>query len=422
AFFLEATMIGLMMFGWDRLSKGKHLFVTYMVALGSNLSALWILIANGFMQNPVGAHFDPVTMRMQLESFSELIFSDVAQAKFVHTTAASYVLAAVFVCAVSAFYLLRKRHVPLARRSLRMGALFGLFASLAVITLGDASGFLNVGAQPPKIAAMEAMWQTEEPPAGLNLVAITDASQEKNLWAVEFPWVGGLMLTHGFTEPVQGILPLKQQARANILNGIPALLALQRLQENPNDSRAHATWNAHKEDIGYAFLLKRYAPDVTEATPADIERAVDDSIPPVGPVFWSFHLMVYFGFIMFAFFVLATMLSLKRSEFSKRWFLRLAIWMPLLPWLTVELGWITAEVGRQPWTVYGILPTWMSASTHSAAYLIFSLTGFVLLYTIFIVIEVYLMRRAILQGPEKDSNTPDDNKDEDAPQLIPSSE
>lgn len=421
AFFLEATMIGLMVFGWERLSRGKHLFVTYMVALGSNLSALWILIANGFMQNPVGAHFDPATMRMQLDSFSELIFNPDAQAKFVHTTAASYVLAAVFVCAVSAFYLLRKRHVPLARRSFRMASLFGLFASLAVITLGDASGFVNVGAQPPKIAAMEAMWHTEQPPAGLNLIAIPSEAQQKNLWAVEFPWIGGMMLTHGFTEPVPGILPLQDKARQRINSGIPALLALQTLQDNPNNPRARATWSAHKDDIGYAFLLKRYAPDVSRATPADIEKAAKATIPSVPITFWAFHLMVYFGLVMFAFFVLATMFSLTRSEFRRRWLLRIAVWMPILPWATVELGWITAEMGRQPWTVYGILPTWLSASTHSVAYMVFSLTGFVLLYTIFIVIEVYLMKRAIQQGPEEGEATPEPDRD-GAPKLVPEDE
>jgi cytochrome d ubiquinol oxidase subunit I len=418
AFFLEATLVGVMQFGWDRISRGKHLFVTYMVALGSNLSALWILIANGFMQNPVGAHFDPATMRLTLDSFAQLIFNPDAQAKFVHTTAASYVLAAVFVCAVSAFYLLRKRHVALARRSFRMAAVFGLFASLAVITLGDASGFVNVGAQPSKIAAMESMWHTEEAPAGLNLIAFPSETQQKNLWSVEFPWVGGMMLTHGFTQPVQGIIPLQHEAKQRIKDGIPALLALKTLQKNPNDAQALATWKAHKADLGYAFLLKRYSPNVTQASQSDIDKAAKDTIPFVPMIFWAFHLMVYFGFVMFAFFVLATMFSLTRSEFRRRWLLRIAIWMPILPWATVEMGWVTAEMGRQPWTVFGILPTWLSASTHSVAYMVFSLTGFVLLYSIFIVIEVYLMRRAIRKGPGEGDDE-DTSQTDGAPQLVP---
>ncbi|MGH8160555.1 MAG: cytochrome ubiquinol oxidase subunit I [Gammaproteobacteria bacterium] len=421
AFFMEGTLVGVMVFGWDRISKGKHLFVTYMVALGSNLSALWILIANGFMQFPTGAHLDPVTMRLTLDSFSQLIFSPDAQDKFVHTTAASYVLAAVFVCAVSAFYMLRKRHVELARRSFRMAALFGLFASLAVITLGDASGFVDVGAQPTKTAAMEAIWHTEKPPAGENLIAFPSMKQQKNLWALNFPWLGGMMMTHGFTKPVPGIIELKQQARQKIKNGIPALLALKELQKSPHNAQALATYKAHEKDIGYALLLKRFAPNVAQATPAEITKAANKTIPLVPAIFWTFHMMVYFGFAMFAFFVLATMFTLTRTELRRRWLLRIAVWMPIIPWLTVELGWITAEMGRQPWTVFGILPTWLSASTHSVAYMVFSIAGFVLLYSVFLVIEIYLMRRAIRKGPDTEGGD-EPSEVERAPQLVPTGE
>ncbi len=416
AFFLESTFVGLMVFGWERLSRGKHLFVTYMVALGSNLSALWILIANGFMQAPTGGQLNPVTQRMQLSNFGHLIFNPDAQAKFVHTTAAGFVLAAVFVCAISAWYLLRNRHVELARRSFRMAAIFGLFASLATITLGDALGFADVGVQPPKIAAMEAMWHTEKAPASLKLIAIPDSSEQRNLWSLKVPWIGGMMLTHSTDKTVPGIIELENQAKNKIRNGIPALLALKQLQKTPGDQQALDTFDTHKKDIGYAFLLQRYAPNVAEATPAQIDKAAKDTIPTVWITFWSFHLMVYLGFAMLAFFVLASMFSLKRTEFRRRWLLHLSVWALIMPYLSVELGWITAEMGRQPWTVYGVLPTWLSASTHSVGYMIFSLAGFVTLYSIFIVIEVFLMRRAIIQGP-----TPEPNKDdrESAPVLVP---
>ena len=416
AFFLESTFVGLMAFGWEKLSRGKHLFVTYMVALGSNLSALWILIANGFMQAPTGGHFNPLTQRMQLSNFGNLIFNPDAQAKFVHTTAAGFVLAAVFVCAVSAWYLLRNRHIELARRSFRMAAIFGLFASLATITLGDALGFADVGVQPPKIAAMEAMWQTEKAPAPLKAIAIPDSSEQKNLWSLNVPWLGGMMLTHTTYKTVPGIIELENEAKGKIRNGIPALLALKQLQKTPNDAQAMSTFRSHEQDLGYAFLLQRYAPDVTKATPTQIDKAARDTIPPVGITYWAFHLMVYFGFAMLAFFVLATMFSLKRTEFRRRWFLHLSVWALLLPYLSVELGWITAEMGRQPWTVYGVLPTWLSASTHSVGYMIFSLAGFITLYSIFIVIEVFLMRRAIIQGPTPKSG---DDDAQAAPVLVP---
>jgi cytochrome d ubiquinol oxidase subunit I len=154
AFFLESTFIGLMVFGWDRLSRGQHLAVTFLVALGSNLSALWILIANSFMQAPVGAAFNPVTMRMELHDFAALIFSHDAQAKFVHTSIAGYVTAAVFVAGISAWFMLKHRHMELARRSFRMAVLFGVLSTAGVITLGDALGFVGAQAQPTKLAAM----------------------------------------------------------------------------------------------------------------------------------------------------------------------------------------------------------------------------------------------------------------------------
>lgn len=399
AFFMESTFVGLMFFGWDRMSNGKHLLVTYLVALGSNLSALWILIANGFMQDPQGAHLDPFTMRMQLSNFLQLIFSPDSQAKFVHTVAAGYVLSAVFVCSVSAWYLLRRRHTEIARRSFRMAALFGLFASLAVITLGDALGFQDVGIQPEKIAAMEGMWKTEQAPAGLKLFAIPNGATQRNVFSITFPYIGGPMLTHRLHKKVLGALALEKENRKRIINGIPALLALERLQKDPQDHKALATFKAHEKDLGFAFLLQRFAPNVAKATPEDIDKAARKTIPLVWLVFWSFHLMVYFGFAMLAFFVLASMFSLKRTEFRRPWFLKLSVWMLVLPYLSVELGWLTAEVGRQPWTVYGILPTWISASTHSATYMIFSLTGFLAIYSTFIVIELWLMKRAIQEGP-----------------------
>src|SRR5580704_2427424 len=161
AFFLEATFIGLFFFGWDRLSKIAHLAVTWLVALGSNLSALWILIANGWMQHPIGARFNPDTMRMEVTDFSQVIFNPVAQAKFVHTVSAGYVTGAVFVLAISALYLLRGRHVELAKRSMTVAASFGLAAALSVVVLGDESGYTAGENQKMKIAAIEAMWNTE---------------------------------------------------------------------------------------------------------------------------------------------------------------------------------------------------------------------------------------------------------------------
>jgi len=165
AFFLEATFIGLFFFGWDRLSKPGHLAVTWCVAIGSNFSALWILIANAWMQHPVGSKFNPDTMRMEVTDFLAVMFNPVAQSKFVHTVSAGYVVGSVFVLAISAYYLLRGRHLEIARRSMTVAASFGLASALSVVVLGDESGYTVTEHQKMKIAAIEAMWETETPPA-----------------------------------------------------------------------------------------------------------------------------------------------------------------------------------------------------------------------------------------------------------------
>ena len=400
AFFLESTFVGLMVFGWDRLRPGQHLAVTYLVALGSNLSALWILIANSFMQMPDGAHFNPATMRMELTSLSELIFSHDAQAKFVHTSIAGYVTAAMFVAGVSAWYLLKNRHVELARRSFRMAVLFGVLATAGVITLGDALGFVGAQAQPTKLAAMEGLWKTEAAPMPFNLIAFPSQTYQTNYGQIQVPYALSLLVTHSLTGSVPGVDQLEAEANLRIRDGIPAVAALKSLSANPDDVGAQAIFHAHEKDLGYGFLVQRYAPDVLAATDAQIATAARDSIPQVAPVFWAFRLMVTLGLAMLAYFVLATIYTMRDSVQTKRWFLLIAVWMIPAPFIACEMGWVVAELGRQPWTVFGVLPTWMSASTHSVGYMVFSLVGFVTLYTIFIIVEMYLMVRAIRHGPD----------------------
>ena len=408
AFFLESTFIGLFFFGWDRLSKAKHLLVTVLMAVGSNLSALWILVANGFMQDPQGAHFNPVTMRMELTSLPALIFSPDAQAKFVHTSIAGYVTASIFVCGISAWYLYRGRHVELARRSFRMAALFGVLATAGVITLGDALGFVGAHAQPSKLAAMEAMWKTEPAPAAFNVVAWPDQKRHDNDFALQVPYVLTPLLTHTMDQTVPGIDAIVRHNRQRILSGIQAVQALKQLSAQPGNAEAMAQFRAHEADMGYGFLAERYAPDddLARLSPADIDKAAWDSIPNVFAEFWSFRLMVGMGLLMLGFFVLSTLFTLRRDLQRQRWFLRLAPWMIPVPFLACEFGWLTAELGRQPWTVYGLLPTWMSASTHSVGYMAFSLIGFVTLYSVFIAIEMYLMVRFIRQGPTEHAGGP----------------
>src|SRR5260370_39835240 len=198
AFFLEATFVGIFFFGWDRLSRVGHLIVTWLVGIGANFSALWILIANGWMQNPVGAHFEPQTMRMELTSFYALLFNPVAQDKFVHTVSAGYVTGAMFVLAVSAFYLLRGRHVAFAKRSFTVAASFGLASALSVVVLGDESGYTATLDQKMKIAALEAIWDTEPPPATFTGFCIPDVETRVTRFKIEPPRLLGFLATRAF--------------------------------------------------------------------------------------------------------------------------------------------------------------------------------------------------------------------------------
>jgi cytochrome d ubiquinol oxidase subunit I len=187
AFFLEATFVGLFFFGWDKLSKLGHLVATWCVALGSNFSALWILIANGWMQNPTGSAFNPQTMRMEVTDFFEVLFNPVAQAKFVHTVSAGYVTASIFVLGVSAWYVLKGRHVDLAKRSMTVAASFGLASALSVVVLGDETGYLSTEHQKMKLASIEAMWETEPAPAPFTVIGFPDQEARETHFAVKIP-------------------------------------------------------------------------------------------------------------------------------------------------------------------------------------------------------------------------------------------
>ena len=399
AFFLESTFIGLFFFGWDRLNKTQHLMVTVLMAVGTNLSALWILIANGWMQNPVGSEFRYETMRMEMVDFWAVVFNPDAQAKFVHTVSAGYVTGAVFVLSISAWYLLKRRNVEFAKRSFRVAAAFGLASVLSVIVLGDESGYTVGEAQQTKMAAIEAMWRTEPAPAGLKLIAGINEAESKNDWEIEVPWLMGLIGTRSDTKEIPGILEIKDKNRERIVRGVVAVAALEALRQHRDDSVAKKVFEANKADLGFGLLLKKYVVDVRQATPEIIEKAVNDTVPRVTPMFWTFRIMVGLGFAMLALFTLAFWSTLKSCCMEKRWLLTWALWMLPAPWISCELGWYVAEYGRQPWTIYGVLPTHLSVSTLGVGSLYGSLAGFVGFYTLLLVIEIYLMVKFVRQGP-----------------------
>lgn len=399
AFFLEATFVGLFFFGWNKLSSIAHLAVTWLLAFGTNFSALWILIANGWMQNPVGSRFNFNTMRMEVDNFKDVIFNNVAQAKFVHTVSAGYVVASMFVLGISAYFLLRGRDKDFAKRSMTVAASFGLASALSVVVLGDQSGYLTSENQRMKLAGMEAMWDTEAAPAPLTVFGIPHQDEEVTTYKLDVPFLLGIIATRSFSTPIYGIHDLVEHTKLRITDGIKAYTALETLKKDPTNERAKKTFREHEDNLGYALLLKNHTEDVSQATTEQIALAAEDTKPNVPVLFWSFRAMAGLGLYFIAFFALAFYLSAVR-QLDKRWFLWLALFGIPLPWISTELGWVVAEYGRQPWVIDGILPTRMGASSLAVSDLILSLAGFITFYSILAVIEIYLMVKYIKIGPE----------------------
>ena len=416
AFFLEATFVGVMFFGWERLSRLGHLLVTFMVALGTNLSALWILVANGWMQNPVGAAFNPESMRMEVTDFAAVLLNPIAQAKFVHTVSAGYVIAAVFVLGVSAWYLLQNRFVAVARRSMTVAAAFGLAASLSVVVLGDESGYALTDNQKMKLAAIEAAWHTAPSPAGLTLFGLPDFELRETRYEVQVPWVLGLIATRSLDGEVTGMSELVRRAEERIASGVRAYDAVERLKTAPGDALARAQFEEHRRDLGYGLLLKRVVADPRDATPRQIAATAWDTVPSVPLMFWSFRIMAAIGLAMVALFATAFVLCSLRRHTRARWFWWLAVAALPLPWIAAELGWIVAEMGRQPWAIEGVLPTFLATSTLTRTQLWITLIGFTVLYGGLAVIEVRLMLAAIRHGPYDPVGDP-----APAPGVLPAS-
>lgn len=401
AFFLESTFVGMFLFGWERLGKVKHLIATWLMAIGANLSALWILIANGWMQNPIGAKFNAQTMRMELDSFQKVFFNDVAQAKFVHTISAGYVTGAMFVLSVSCYYLLKKIHFEVARRSVIIASAFGLLASLSVVVLGDESGYSTSSNQKMKLAAIEGMWETQKAPADLTLIAIPDQENRVNHYEVKLPYALGLMATRSLNKEVPGINDLVQVSKNRIENGLKQYGVLKNLREKKSENPQQDALFLEENygDIGYALLLKKYRPDIENSSAQEIEKAANDTIPNVAPLFYSFRIMVGLGLFFIALFAAAFYCFNIKRNFGKSTLLKICLYSLPLPWIAAELGWVVAEYGRQPWAIEGILPTFLGVSSISYGQVLSSLVGFVVLYTLLLVVDLFLMIKFAKLGP-----------------------
>ena len=331
-----------------------------------------------------------------------MIFNPDAQSKFVHTSIAGYVTAAIFVAGISAWYMLKKRHMDLAKRSFRMAALYGVLATIGVITLGDALGFVAAQAQPTKLAAMEGLWKTEPGPMPFNLIAFPDQSLQENKGEVQVPYAA-FAAGDALGERQHGRLrcPAEAGGTAGARTAFPRCRPCRRCRRIRTTPVRSRNSTPTKKTSATASWCSATRPTSTRSRRNRFSKPRRTASRRSPPVFWSFRAMVGFGLLMLAFFVLAVIYTLRNKVQDKRWFLIAAAWMIPIPFLANEAGWLVAELGRQPWTVFGMLPTWMTASTHSVGYMAFSLIGFVLLYTIFIAVEMYLMVRSIRQGPQE---------------------
>jgi cytochrome d ubiquinol oxidase subunit I len=281
-----------------------------------------------------------------------------------------------------------------------VAASFGLAGALSVVVLGDESGYLTTEHQKMKLAAMESMWETEAAPADFNLLALPNEQEHKNDFAIKIPYVMGLIGTHSLTERLPGINELVARAEERVRSGIVAYEQLQRIRANPQDQSARDAFSRSWPDLGYALLVKRYAPDVSQATDAQITQAAWDTVPTVMPLFIAFRVMVFTGFYLILFFAAAFWLVSRGKLADSPRMLKLALWSLPLPWLAIELGWFVAEYGRQPWVIEGVLPTYYAASGLSVLDLAITLGVFFVLYTVLFIVGVKVMLKAIKAGPQ----------------------
>ena len=338
-------------------------------------------------------------MRMEMTNFFDVILSPWAQAKFGHTISAGYMTGALFVLAISAWYMLKGRDLEFAKRSFRVAAAFGLVVSVFTIHLGDESGYLVAKDQPAKMAAMEAAWETAPAPAPMTVFGFPDEENQVTRANVEIPWLFGIIATRSLDTPIPGIKDLIEQNTKRIENGIVAMQTLSSLRKDPTNAELRNRFEQVKDDLGYGMLLRKYTDDPSRATPEMISQAAQDTIPGVNIMFWSFRAMVGCGIALLLIFAFSLYYSAKDLIVSRRWLLKACFFALPLPWIACELGWMVAEYGRQPWSIYEILPVHLSTSTLSVASVTGSLIGFVLLYSALLVVEMWLMVKLVKTGP-----------------------
>jgi cytochrome bd ubiquinol oxidase subunit I len=404
AFMLEATMIGLFFFSWNKLSKGMHFFVTCLMAFGASLSIVNILAANSYMQRPIDSYLNFYSMKLHLTSLYSLYFSENAQISIGHVFYAGMIVGATFVTGVSAFYLIRNTDSVLARRSIYISIGFGFVCCIMALFFGDQNGLMISKYQPAKMAATEGQWETQKAPASWYLFAWPDQKHEKNYLEVKIPYALSLIADHNLTGTVEGEKPIMKKNLEKIRQSKFAYASLLNIRKTINAGEKIKTpdlveYNKYKEYLGYAFLLKRYAPNVLDATEEQMLKATKHSIPDVFISFFSFRIMLACWGLTFLMFIFGLYYCYRGTIHKKKWILWYALLCIPLPYIAAEFGWILRESGRQPWVVYHVMPTAMGVSSISLGDIITSLSGFVIFYGILFLLEVFLMLKYANLGP-----------------------
>ena len=402
AFFMESTFFAVMYFGWDKVSKGFHLLSTWLVAIGSNLSALWILVANGWMQYPVGMRFNPDTVRNEMDNFWEVLFSPVAVSKFLHTIGSGYVMASLFVVGISAWYLLKKRDVLFAKRSMLVGAIFGFITSLFLIFSGDESAHQVALKQPMKLAAMEGLYEGKRE-AGivgigiLNPKKTLDNKVDAFLFEIELPYALSLLSYHNVNAYVPGMKDLvygnkergiisteeKMQKGKLAVKALADYKNAKKMNDNKKMRESKAILDVQMKYFGYGHIKK-----------------ADDVVPPIATTFYAFHTMVILGVWFLFLFSILLFLLFKKDISNYKWILRSAVASIPLGYIAGEAGWVVAEVGRQPWAIQDLMPVGIAATHISSTNVMISFFMFAILFTGLMIAEIKIMTKQISIGPE----------------------
>ncbi|QJC38546.1 cytochrome bd-I ubiquinol oxidase subunit CydA [Enterobacteriaceae endosymbiont of Donacia fulgens] len=400
AFFLESTFVGLFFLGWDRLNKIQHLFVTWFVAIGSNLSALWILIANGWMQNPIASSFNYHNMRMEMNNFWKLIFNPIAQIKFFHTVTAGYTTGSIFIIGISAYYILKKRDIEFSKKSIMIASCFGVFSIISVMILGDESGYQLRTTQKTKLAAIEAEWETQKPPASFNIICLPNQKKKLNKFSIKIPYILGILATRSTHLPILGIKDLIKNNELKIKNGLKALIALEKIKNGDLNLNNIKIFEQYKKYLGYGFLFQQYYQNIYNINYKQIEKVAKIAIPIISPLFFAFRIMVLSSFILLIILIIVFFVTIIKDTIEKKkYLLKICLYIIPLPWVASESGWFVAEYGRQPWAIKDILPTYMAGSSLQFTEVLFSMIIIFIFYTILLIIELYLIYKISSIGP-----------------------